>query len=386
LKVWYDAVSGDSRRTTTLLSEAIQSARGSLFLLSPNWAASTWCNDEHEFGLTERRQDDSYLLVGARIDQIDIPPWFKIANVLDLRQFDTAAATQLLRAMAPAPPARLDNTHDVYFAGPWSRPTDASRATLDFLRTIGWRVVGDSPDHPHFADSVQRITSIVATSRGMVAVLPYDKGKPPAFTSPWIMEEVRIAQACGHPYVLLAEKGVQVPAEISSFAFGGDVVTLDGDGVVRSTELVLRDFEEEIERRPLSNVRAYSFLATSFLSEPQEMDNLVSVIERASNMPCLLGRDVTEQHVQEGVARRIKNAAFVIADVSDDNKNSLIEAGIAMGSGTPLHLICRRPDDGAFKRRFMFEDMEMNWYDNGLDKVGIVHKIARLYKRRVFAG
>ena len=41
LRIWYDAVSGDaSKRNTELLAAAIQSSRGAVFFLSPNWQDS----------------------------------------------------------------------------------------------------------------------------------------------------------------------------------------------------------------------------------------------------------------------------------------------------------------------------------------------------------
>jgi TIR domain len=44
LRLWYDASSGSpAQRTTDLLSRGIESARGALFFISPNWGASTWC-------------------------------------------------------------------------------------------------------------------------------------------------------------------------------------------------------------------------------------------------------------------------------------------------------------------------------------------------------
>jgi hypothetical protein len=89
-------------------------------------------------------------------------------------------------------------------------------------------------------------------------------------------------------------------------------------------------------------------------------------------------------HVQEAIIERIRNAAFVIADVSEDNKNSMIEAGVALGAGTPLHLICQRPANGSLKRRFMFEDREMNWYDSPHERLGLAYRIARMHRRRVF--
>ena len=126
LKIWYDAASGDaSKRTTSLLANAIQSARGSIFFLSSNWKASTWCEDEHEFALTERRSNDGYLLVAIRIDDLELPPWFRIANVLDFRQLDARAAAGLLRSMVPHSPDRFDNDH-------WCR-CDESQQRLQML-------------------------------------------------------------------------------------------------------------------------------------------------------------------------------------------------------------------------------------------------------------
>jgi TIR domain len=384
LKIWYDAASGDgSKRTTTLLADAIQSARGSLFFLSSNWRSSTWCGDEHEFALTERRSNDAYLLVAVQIDGLEIPPWFKIANVLDFRQFDARSAADLLRSMNPNPPVRVDNDQDIYFAGPWSKPSNSAKSVLRSLHDMGWRLVGDSPDYPHFQDAVQRITSIIDTARGLVAVLPFDGAKQPDHTSPWIMDEVRIAHLHGHPYLLVAENGVQIPPELIAGAFGSKVIQVSGDGPDASLEDALRNFDDELVRRPHSDARSYSFLATSLLHDLRDTDDLVSVVERASNMSCVRGQGFTGQHVQQAIIERIRRAAFVVADVTDDNRNSLIEAGVALGSGTPLHLLCQAPSSDSRKKRFMFEDREMNWYETPLERLGALYRIAKMYRRRV---
>ena len=384
LKIWYDALSGNAaQRTSALLKDAIQSARGALIFLSPNWIASTWCKDEHEFTLTERRRNDAYLVVAVQIDDMELPEWFEIANVVDLRQFEPRSAAGLLRSMVPNPPGRVDNDQDVYFAGPWSRPSNAAKSTLRLLHRMGWRLVGDSPNLPSFTDSAKRITSIIDTSRGLVAVLPFDKSKPPDCTSPWIMEEVRIAHGRGHPYLLLAEQDVRIPPDLAARAYGGGVVPLPSDGPEASFQQTLSDFDDELARRAHSDKGAYSFLATTLLSDQSEMDDLVSVIERASNMACVRGQGLIGQHAQEAIINRIRDAAFVIADVTEDNRNSLIEAGAARGAGTPLHLLCGLPPDARRETRFMFRDMEMNWYQDPLERLGAVYRIAKMYRRRI---
>jgi hypothetical protein len=100
LNVWCDATSGDaSKRTTELLADAIGLSRGSLFVLSSNWRSSSWCKDEHEYSLTQKRENDAFMVLAIRLDDAEIPEWFKISNVVDFRIFDGHSAADLLRSM-----------------------------------------------------------------------------------------------------------------------------------------------------------------------------------------------------------------------------------------------------------------------------------------------
>ena len=75
--------------------------------------------------------------------------------------------------MSADAPSRYDKGQDVYFAAPWSRPIGALKPILDSLYEMGWRLVGDSPDCPSFADAATRIASILSTTRGLVALLAF---------------------------------------------------------------------------------------------------------------------------------------------------------------------------------------------------------------------
>ena len=384
LNVWCDATSGDaSKRTTELLADAIGLSRGSLFVLSSNWRRSSWCRDEHEYSLTQKRENDAFLVIAIRIDDGEIPEWFKISNVVDFRTLNARSAADLLRSMVADAPSRYDNAHDVYFAGPWSHPTDTLQPILDSLHRMGWRLVGDSPDVPSFTDAATRISSIVSTTRGLVALLTFDPSRP-NHTSPWILDEVRIAKRLEKPFLLLAEEGVEVPAELASAGFGGRVIPISKTAGAGSLQGALSDFDDELLRRPHTDARSYSFLATSLREADAEIEDLAGVLERASNMTCVRGIRLTEQHAQTAIIERIRSAGFVIADVSEDHRNTLIEAGVALGSGTPLHLLSQPPADGSLKTRFMFQDREINWYQDGVDRLGSAYRIGRLYRRRVY--
>jgi TIR domain len=255
-KVWCDIDSGNAaQRTTDLLSSGIESARGSLFFLSQNWGASSWCRDEHEVALTERRSHPDFFIVAGQIGELEIPNWFKASQVLDLQQFDVISASALLRSLVPNPPLRIDNDQDVYYAGPWSKPSNAAKSALWSLHGMGWRLVGDSMDHPHFTDSIRRITSIIETSRALVAILPLDPTQEPHRTSPWILKEVCIAQRLGKSYVLVAEQGVATPPELVADAYGGRVLILPSGGPDEEFHQTMQAFDDMIAHRPHSDTK-----------------------------------------------------------------------------------------------------------------------------------
>jgi hypothetical protein len=386
LKVWYDVNSaGAAQRTTDRLTRGIDSARGALFFVSKNWKASSWCRDEHEVALTQRRANEEYITIAAAIEESDIPLWFQISHVLELGRFDVQSAADLLRSLTPGSVLRLDNDQDVYYSGPWRDQSDTVKTAVRALHETGWRLVGDSPDHPEFSDSVARITSIIQSCRGLVAILPFRPSGGPHRTSPWVVEEVRIASNLGQPYLLLAEPGVIPPDDLVASSHGGRALELSGDRHDQQLGGTLQAFDDAISHARLSSAGTYSFLAASLLVDEAEMDALVSVVETVTNMTCVRGRDLTGQHAQDAIVDQIRGAAFVIADITDDNRNSLIESGVARGAGVPLHLMCRLPPDGNRKTRFMLQDMEIHWYTEPLERLGAAYRIARRYRRRVYA-
>jgi TIR domain-containing protein len=384
LKLWYDTRSGSAaQRTTDVLSRGIASARGALFFISPNWGASAWCRDEHEVALTERRRNEEYIVVAGQIAGTEVPAWFQTAQVLDFGQFDLAAASALLRSLTPHPPLRVDNDQDIYYAGPWRNQSGSVRKALHILREMGWRLVGDPQDHPRFADSLPRITAIIQSCRGLVALLPFRPGSEPHNTSPWVLDEIRIAQQLGRPYVLIAEPGAEVPASLVRSAYGSRVLALSDNGVDERSRNTLQAFDDMIGHVPHSSAGTYSFYAGTLHGDTAESDTLVPVIERVTNMTCVQGRFLPGQHAQEAIVDQIRGAAFMIADVTDDNHHALIQAAIARGANVPLHLTCRAPADGNRQTHFMLQDMEINWYTDPLERLGATYRIARRYRRRI---
>ena len=385
LRVWFDGSEGNAAsRSSELLGGAIRNARGALFCLSESWKKSTWCKNEYEVALAEQRMHAGFEVVSVRLDDVDPPAWLNVAEILDLRQPDAATMCRLLCSLSSDVPHRFDNAEDVYLAAPWSRPSPLALETFEVLRRAGWRLVGDSPDLKHLGE--RRIEAIQRTTRGVVALLPHEPSSGESATSPYILQEATLAIELGEPLLLLAEPGVAPPSALVQKAFRSTAFPLvEGAAGGAALAAVLEAFDDEIHHLSHDDTGAFVFLASSLRGDSAETDALVNVIQRASNMLCVRGERLAGDNVQLAIIDLIRRAAVVIADVSDDNRNTLIETGIAMGSSTRLKLMCREPPAGTpLKKRFMFEGQEYFWYRTPEERLALCYYFARQFRRRVY--
>jgi TIR domain len=385
LKIWFDSIDGNaSERSSALLAGAIGNSRGAIFCLSEAWKQSSWCKGEYDVSLSEQRTHDGFEIVSLRLDDVEPPGWFNVAEIIDLRQLTAQSFARLLRSLSSDIPHRVDNAEDVYLAAAWTRQSALGRETLETVGRGGWRLVGDNPNLKYLGE--KRIAAIQRTCRGVVAILPHDPTQLGAATSPWIVQEARLALELKKPLLLLAEPGVVLEQDLLQAAFRGSAVTLAAGPESRAALAgVLDDFDEELRHVTHDDTGAFIFFAASLLGDPSEADDVASVIERSSNMRCVRGERLSGANVQAAIIDLIQRAAVVIADVSDDHRNTLIEAGVAMGSGTELKFICRAPPDGVFpKKPFMFEGREFFWYHKPEERLGLCCSFAREFRRRVY--
>lgn len=71
---------------------------------------------------------------------------------------------------------------------------------------------------------------------------------------------------------------------------------------------------------------------------------------------------------------------MVLADVTDDNLNTCIEAGMGLAAGTNVELLAR----GKSRRPpFMLRSLQMPTYEDDVERLAVLHKIFRPYRRRV---
>lgn len=383
LEVWFDGDAGNAAtRSSELLSEAIENSRAAIFLLSEGWTRSTWCKGEYNKSLVEQRAEDEFVIVAARLDEVEAPGWFELAEIVDLCETSPRAVARLLSSLGGPEPRRVDNMYDVYLSAPWSRPTALTDLAVTALkrRDLGWRLIGDTPNYKHLGEA--RVESIVRTTRGMVAVLPFDSNRGVEKTSPFILEEARIARTAGKPLLMLSEPGVVVPQDLAVYAFCSMTIVPSSDA---KTDLLdaLNAFDEIMQQLPEDDTGAFIFYAGSLKAKA---DGLKTVIERGSNMPFEMGEGLSGANAPSAIVDLIRRAALVIADVSDDRRNTMIEVGTAMALDKEMRLVVKNDPPGATpKKAFMLEGREVFGYDNAEEHLSLCYNFARQYRRKVYS-
>lgn len=382
LKVWWDKsrlVPG--ARLFSALPQGLESARAALFCVSRSWVASSWCEEEAGAALQERHADPRYNVLALRLDDVEMPKVLANAKWVEMQELALDEGAALLKGLVAGPPPWTHTNRDIYLSRSWrGADTDPADRVCQGLLEKAYRLIGDSPDYAAF-DEDRRLAGIVRSCGALVAVLPRREDPEHGFTSEYVVREAHLAQELNIPYVLLSDDGVEVPDDLWNSGIGRRVFRAPKPPDDRELGLALDQLEEYYHgpREP-----AFSFIASSLRTDPHGTEEMRDLIEQVTSMPCLLGQQLQGQHAQREIIDSIRGAQFVLADVTNDHRNSLIEAGIARGAETRLHLMCQMPESGVLSTRFMFRDLEMNWYRNPVQKIGLAHRIARMYRRHVY--
>ena len=97
-------------------------------------------------------------------------------------------------------------------------------------------------------------------------------------------------------------------------------------------------------------------------------------------MPTIVGNEIHEKSLHSAIVAKIRGAFLVLADITDDNINACIEAGMGLAAGTNVEIFAR----GEPRRPpFMLRSLQMSTYDNDVERVGLAHKLVRPYRRRI---
>jgi hypothetical protein len=263
---------------------------------------------------------------------------------------------------------------NVYLSTSWhaDRGLDLAYRLVRSFDQESIRMVGDARGLP--TQEASRIRRIMADCQGMLCVLPY-RSDHPSDTSPYILEELRIAVDIGRPLTLvfdrriglvrtdhaaaveLAFPGGTEPLTIPSHLLCGiqsyDVDVPTAEAYAEAGVVPLR--QRVLEMAEGSRIPAYAFLITRLKGDFARARHAIAMaVESATGLPCIWidapGYSTNVSDTVERTRLLIQHAQFVVADLSfsEDNPDYYNptrshEVGIAVALQKPLFLTAQLP-------------------------------------------
>ncbi|MBD3237337.1 MAG: TIR domain-containing protein [Candidatus Eisenbacteria bacterium] len=365
-----------SKAIASELPDCIAQCRSILLVRSRASVSSGWVREEYNYAVGQRTQHAQFQIIPVRIEDCPVPGFLETTKWIDLPSGELAPSTfsEILHSFYNFDVALdLQTTRDVYVSRSWREsearlPDQICRAFVE----AGFRLIGDSQDQAGFGEG-DRVATIMSSCGGFLAIVPH-RGE--GQTSRHILDEIGLARSQDLPGVVVAHPDVRLP----------DATGLTLLRTADQTELQRRpDFARAIQelgehwRKPASP--HYAFFATDLGSSNLMRNRAVQqLVQCVTAMPCILGEDVRAEHLQKEIRDRIAGAFIMVADISRDNLNTCIEAGIARGTGTRLHLVAQEP---RHRPPFMFRDLQVFHYEDDTELLAVIHRVLHPYRRRV---
>lgn len=375
---WYDTSNLSTSATiSTELANAIAQCQSMILVLSKASIKSGWVEEEYNAAIGQRAKYKRYRIIPICIDDCEIPGFLQTTKWIEIpdKKFDARSALELITGLYYDDKAlSLDNVWDIYISRSW-QPAESSMPdyVCQMLNEVGFRLIGDTEDQSDYKP--ERVHALIKSCGGLVAILP-DRGQ--GSTSKYILDEIAFAYEAGLHCLIIAEPEVILPDRFAHFVLP---LTYKNMQTAQSTQTIQSAIEVLGEKwhRPASP--HYVFLATNLDVEWEQKNLLVKqAIEHITAMPCIVGDKVSGSHLRETIIERIQQSFMVVADISEKNINTCIEAGIAVGSDKHLNLISHGIRGNV---PFMLSNYQVFNYEDDLDLLGIVHRIAYSFRRRV---
>jgi hypothetical protein len=379
IPVWYDNRNLPAGiPIASYLAECILQCRAMILVISKESTKSGWVKEEYEQAIGQRTRFKDFRIIPIRIDDCELPGFIQTTKWIDLPggKLTLRSAYELLSSLYFKDTfERLACTKDIYISRSWH---ESEAETADHickaLHEAGFRLIGDSKDQEGFKEG-ERVKSIVSSCGGMVAILP-DRGQ--GKTSRYMLDEIEMARSLGLPYFIVSEKTVDLSEPLKDRAI---LFSKEDVGSPNFEARLNREIETLGDEWRAPGSPHYIFFGTAFDGPSRERNDMMqSVAEITTAMPIVMGENIREGEIQKTITSRITRAFAVIADISEENLNTCIEAGIARGAGVRLHLIAKGPRK---RPPFMFRDLQVWYYSDDIDLLGIIHRLTYPYRRRV---
>jgi hypothetical protein len=380
--VWYDAreLAGGALLATDL-QVAIERCRGTLLVASDESLSRGWVKAEYNAAMDERANHEGFRVVALRMGNANVQGLMRGTTWIDVPEncIDDKTALAIVSAFYPSEKRPNPATaRDVYISCSWQQGDSASaRAVCRTLVEQGFRLVGDARDQKGFGAG-DRVERIISSCGAFVCIIPY-RNSEFAVTGEapykYFLKEIDFATQNGLPCVVVADPRVHQADGLDQNWLRMETGAAETPNLVSSA---LEALWEEWCQPPGPH---YIFCALDLDSDAARATGPIRyLIERVTGMHTIVGNEIHEEPLQSAIMNRICKAFVVLADLTDDNVNACIEAGMALATGTNVELIAR----GKPRRPpFMLRTLQMPTYNDDVEQIGVVHKIIRPYRRRI---
>ncbi|MFM7642826.1 MAG: toll/interleukin-1 receptor domain-containing protein [Cyanobium sp.] len=382
-QVWWDSrdlAAGASLATE--LQKGIGRCRAVVLVASDESLSRGWVQKEYNAAMDECANFEGFRMVVLRMANANVDLLMKGISWIDVADVALTAdlAAEIIRALYPGEKQPNPATsRDVYISASWRADDNSSAKTVcRCLAEQGLRLIGDSTDQKGFGAG-NRIEQIMSSCGAFVGIIPFrgdDKAAASEGPYKYFLREVELARRLGLPSLVIADPRVSPPEAVEWLPMQTEATTLP--------EIVKGPLQTLWDRWRVSPHPHYVFCAMDLQSEDTRLTSQIrQLIQCITSMPTKVGNEVHEgnsENVNAAVRRAVCQAFLVLADLTDDNLNTCIEAGMALAAETNVELIAsgepRRPP-------FMLRERNMPTYTTRLQQIGLIHKLMRPYRRRV---
>lgn len=383
LQVWYDDHDFDAGSwLATGLLDAIARCRGCLLVATEDASKSKYVLAEYKTAMNQLIEFPGFRLVLLRVGNAPIEPSMKNLTWINVpkAELDVQSAYKILGALYPDVATDPARARDIYISCTWHKGDGTSaRAVSNYLvKEHNFRLIGDARDQEAFDPEV-RMERIMSSCGAFVAIIPFrDKTETAtAAEGPYqyMLQEIDRARSLRLPSIIIADSRVR------------RIDTSDSDWLRMETNVtecppeVQEGLSRLAERWSKPRTPHYVFCALDLDKDEESYAPLLRVIERVTGMAAIIKVDDTPVH--ECIARKLKEAVLVVADITDNNVNRCVEAGIAHAAGVKVELVAQGERRKLpFMLRAMTSHLDKTYKDD-VEQIGVFHRIVRPYRRRV---
>jgi hypothetical protein len=382
LRVWFDGreMAGGSLLATDL-QRAIERCRGILLVASDRALEQGWVLAEYNAAMDERANQQDFRVIALRVANAKVKELMRGTTWIDVPEsrLDASTALAIIGALYPGDKRPEPATaRDVFVSCSWHEQDAASAwAVCRALNDQGFRLIGDAKDQKGFGAG-DRVERIIGSCGAFVGVVPFrgvERANAAEQPYKYFLREMDAAARLELPSVVVADQRVRRVGAPDDSWLRMDTAATECPGVVVSA------FERLYEEWRDPPAPQYVFCAMDLESDASRPSSAIRhLIERVTGMPTVVGNEIHEQPLQPAIIRKIRDAFLVLADITNDTLNTCIEAGIGLAAGCNVELLAR----GEPRRPpFMLRTLQMPTYADDSERIGVLHKIVRPYRRRV---